>query len=247
MSRDPQAARSRRRFVGIVALLGSVLTAGLALAQTPPPIARFDLGGGVAVVRCPMPPTAWEPPQCWQPEGFTFGRYGVLRLARSFARAPIGGPLHGRLFAAVPDNPSQLGAARMAPVVFTDDLGATWGESEWDPAVGAGGQGAFSPLAIAIDPDSTRVVAVGEYARLWVSTDGGAAFVERRRGGQTYVAVETLGRAIVITDTDGRVWSTTDDGSSLRSVTSDRSATVTRETDAIVVRHRSRTIRIAAR
>jgi hypothetical protein len=228
-------------------LLGGALVASLAIAQAPPPVMRFELGNGVAVVRCPMPPSAWEPPQCWQPEGFTFGRYGVLRLARSFVRAPVEGPLHGRIFAAVPDNPSQLGAARMAPIVFTDDLGATWGESVWDPATGAGGLGAFTPLAIAIDRGSTRVVAVGEYARLWISADGGASFVERRRGGQTYVAVETLGRAIVITDTDGRVWSTTDDGSSLRAVTSERGASITREDDAIVVRHRSRTVRIPAR
>lgn len=239
-TRTTRRRRISASVMGVLLLLGS---AG-ALAQD---TRRIELGGGAAAVRCAVPPSVFEPPQCWQPEGFFFGGYGVLRVARTFARAPLEGPLRGRIFAAIPDNPSQLGAARMAPIVYSDDLGATWRESVWDPATGAAGLGAFTPLALAIEPTSARVIAVGEYGRLWISADGGASFAERRRGAQTYVAVETLGRAIVITDADGRVWSTTDDGSSLRSVTSDRGATITREADAIVVRHRSRTTRISAR
>ena len=215
-----------------------------ALAQALP---RLELGDGLAVERCPQPPTAWEPPQCWQPVGFTFGGYGVLRLARTFARSAPSSTTRGRLFAVIPDNPSQLGRGHMAPVVFSDDLGAHWQEASWDPAVGSPTLGAFSPLAISIDPAGSRVVAVGEYARLWISNDGGASFTQRRSGGPTYVRVEVLGRAIVMIDSDGRAWSTPDDGSSLRRLSSDGGAEVSREASAIVVQVGRRTFRIDGR
>lgn len=208
------------------------------------PVRRIELGEGVAVEACPRARSAFEPPQCWQPVGFAFGSYVVLGRARTFARAPLGSATRGRLFAVIPDNVSQLGTGHVAPVVFTDDLGARWQESRWDPATGSPTLGAYSPLALSIDPEGLRVVAAGEYARLWVSRDGGQSFVQRRSGGQTYVSVEVLGRATVLTDADGRVWSTPDDGESLRAITSERGATVTREERAIVVRHGSRTIRI---
>lgn len=211
---------------------------------------RLSLGEGLAVAPCALAPSPFEPPQCWEPVGFTFGSYGVLRRARTFVRAPVGGPLRGRIFAALPDNPSQLGAARMAPVVYSDDLGVRWQEALWGPSVGAVTLGAFAPLALAVWEQ--KVVAAGEYARLWVSHDGGAHFVERRQGGQTYTGLEVLGRAIVLSDVDGRVLLSTDDGLSLRTLVSEGGtrearATVRREADAIVVVAGRRTLRIDAR
>jgi hypothetical protein len=92
-----------------------------------------------------------------------------------------------------------------------------------------------------------RVVAAGEYARLWVSLDGGASFTQRRSSGPTYVSVEVLGRAIVLIDSDGRAWTTPDDGSSLRRLSSDGGAVISREASAIVVRVGQRTFRVDGR
>ena len=208
---------------------------------------RLELGDGLAVERCPRAPTPWEPPQCWQPVGFSFGTYGVLHFARTFARSAPASATRGRIFAAIPLNTSQLGRFHAAPVVYSDDLGAHWQESSWDPQAGAPNLGAFSPLALAIEPGGRRVVAAGEYARLWVSADGGESFTQRRSGGPTYVGVEALGRAIVLLDTEGRAWVTPDDGSSLRPVSSDRGAVLSREPDAIVVRIGRRAFRVDAR
>jgi hypothetical protein len=244
---------SRARLARSLALLAATL---LAISVTAPRatrvlaqavLPRIELGDGLAVERCPRPPTAWEPPQCWQPVGFTFGGYGVLRFARTFARSPSTSATRGRIFAAIPDNPSQLGRGHMAPVVFSDDLGVHWQEASWDPDVGSPTLGAFSPLALSVDPAGMRVVAAGEYARLWVSLDGGASFTQRRSSGPTYVSVEVLGRAIVLIDSDGRAWTTPDDGSSLRRLSSDGGAVISREASAIVVRVGQRTFRVDGR
>lgn len=231
--------------LAILVTLASTASVAQTTAQSAPssPL-RIELGDGVAVERCALPPTVYQVPQCWTPIGFRIDTYRVVGLARTFARTPIGAHHGGRLFAAIVDNASLQGHGRMAPVVYTDDLGARWEEALWDPRTGSPTLGAYSPLALSVEPTGDVVVAVGEYGRLWVSHDGGASFVQRRRGGQSYLAVETLGRAIVMADVDGRVTLTTDDGRSLRTLASERGAIVARETDAIVVRAGDRLLRI---
>lgn len=175
-----------------------------------------ELGAGAAVRRVTQPCWYQAGAICswWQPQGaFSFGGLDELSVATAFGRAPS-----GRVLAMVPGLTTGyaplfgVSYPRVASVLYSDDMGATWSRAQWP-------DGYAHALAFAFDPGTGAAIAVGHGGGIWSSDDGGVRWSRRRSSsGVVYVWAWTRGRTVIVEDDDGALWVSRDRGFSLESM-----------------------------
>jgi hypothetical protein len=209
--------------------LGLVLLAACPRVGAQDDPGELELGGGLRVRRVPrfcVGGAVGSGCFAWEPVGFSFGGEVVLPFATTFARVPT----NGRILAALP-----TATTLYVPLGYTtrmlrsDDLGEHWISVPWRWVEAVG--------IMVFDAGTDDGVAAGGSGYLWATDDGGLTWTEHgSASGTTYVELAMRDGVVVALDSNGNVWRAPHGNFDRDLIATDRSAHLSTEGDAVVVR-----------